>query len=292
MKMHDDEVAIDEHLVRRLLAAQFPELTGMAVCPVRPSGTVNAIFRIGAELCARLPRARRWLGSVEHEWQWLPGLSGSVTLQIPAPVALGQPAAEYPFSWAIYRWLDGRPWEPGLADERQAAVDLAQFVTELRRTTPDAGAPAGGRRPLRELDAATRASIKEAALAIDGPGALSAWQAALRAPVWDGQAVWIHSDLLPANLLVSAGRISAIIDFGGAGLGDPAADVIPAWSVFGPAGREAFRSALGVDDGTWLRARGIALHQGVALIPYYAESNPVYAALGRRTVANVLADDS
>ncbi len=279
MKMHDDEVAIDEHLVRRLLAAQFPELTGMAVCPVRPSGTVNAIFRIGAELCARLPRARRWLGSVEHEWQWLPRLSGSVTLQIPAPVALGQPTAEYPFSWAIYRWLDGRPWEPGLADERQAAADLAQFVTELRQITPNSTP-----RPGHQL---RRLRLPSTGLAPCPP-----WQAALRAPAWDGQAVWIHSDLLPPSLLVSAGRISAIIDFGGAGLGDPAADVIPAWSVFGPAGREAFRSALGVDDGTWLRARGIALHQAVALIPYYAESNPVYAALGRRTVANVLADDS
>ena len=86
------------------------------------------------------------------------------------------------------------------------------------------------------------------------------------------------------------GRLRAVIDFGGVGLGDPATDVIPAWAVFGPAGRAAFRDALAVDDGTWNRARGIALHQAAALIPYYAVSNPTFAALGQRTVEQVLAD--
>jgi len=102
--------------------------------------------------------------------------------------------------------------------------------------------------------------------------------------------VWIHADLLRPNLLVAGGRIRAVIDFGGAGAGDPATDVIPAWAVFGPAGRAAFREALDVDDGTWRRARGIALHQAAALIPYYAVSNPAFAALGRRTVEQVIAD--
>ena len=102
--------------------------------------------------------------------------------------------------------------------------------------------------------------------------------------------MWIHTDLLRPNLLVDAGRLSAVIDFGGVGAGDPAADVIAAWSVFGPAGRERFRGALGVDDGTWARARGYALHQAALIIPYYAETNPGFAALAERTVAEVLAD--
>jgi aminoglycoside phosphotransferase (APT) family kinase protein len=102
--------------------------------------------------------------------------------------------------------------------------------------------------------------------------------------------VWIHSDLLRPNLLVDGGRLCAVIDFGGVGVGDPAIDVIAAWSVFNHAGRGVFRDALDVDEGTWTRARGFALHQAAMIIPYYAETNPEFVALAKRTVEEVLAD--
>ena len=102
--------------------------------------------------------------------------------------------------------------------------------------------------------------------------------------------MWIHCDLLRPNLLVRDGRLGAVIDFGGAGIGDPAADVIASWSVFGPAGRGVFRDALEVDDGTWARARGYALHQAVLIVPYYRETNPVFAAPAKRTIEEILAD--
>ena len=104
--------------------------------------------------------------------------------------------------------------------------------------------------------------------------------------------MWIHADLLRPNLLIVGGRLSAVIDFGSAGAGDPAADVIAAWSVFGPAGRGTFRRCLDVDDGTWHRARGYALHQAAMIIPYYPETNPGFVALAKRTVGEVLADIS
>jgi aminoglycoside phosphotransferase (APT) family kinase protein len=291
MKMHDGEAEIDAALLRRLVAAQFPQLASLPVREVRSTGTVNAIYRLGDQLYARLPRVPRYVRALEREWRWLPELAPELTLRIPEPVALGQPAAEYPVTWAIYRWIDGHPYTDQLVeDERQAARDLARFVTELRRIPPLADAPEGGRRPLVELDAATRTSITAAGDAIDGPAALAAWDRALQAPAWDGQPRWIHSDLLRPNLLVDGGRLRAVIDFGSVGVGDPATDVIPAWAVFGRTGRQAFRAALDVDDATWTRARGIALHQAAALIPYYSVSNPAFAELGRRTVAEVIAD--
>ena len=108
--------------------------------------------------------------------------------------------------------------------------------------------------------------------------------------MWSGDPVWIHTDLLRPNVLVADGRISAVIDFGGAGIGDPAADVIAAWSVFGPAGQDVYRACPQVDDGTWARARGYALHQAAVIIPYYAETNPGFVALAKRTVERVLTD--
>src|SRR5579859_2548429 len=273
MKMHDGEAELDAALVGRLVAAQFPDLAGLPVTGVRSTGTVNAIYRLGEQFYARLPLVPRFVRALEREWRWLPELAPCLTLRIPEPVALGQPAAGYPSTWAVYRWLDGRPYADQLVDdERQAARDLARFVTELRRIPPPADAPAA------------------AGDVIDGPAALAAWEHARRAPAWDGQPCWIHSDLLRPNLLVAAGRLGAVIDFGGVGVGDPATDVIPAWAVFGPAGRRAFRAALDVDEATWARARGIALHQAAALVPYYAVSNPAFADLGRRTVAEVVAD--
>ena len=292
MKMHDGEADIDAGLVRRLVAAQFPSLAGLPVSAVQPAGTVNAIYRLGDRLCARLPRVRSWAQDLDEEWDWLPKLAPQLSLRIPEPVAKGRPGSGYPFSWAIYRWIDGRPYaDEVVGDEHQAARELAQFVAELRRIDP-AGAPRGGREPLRQLDADTRAAIASARDVIDSDAATAAWCRALEAPAWNGTPVWIHADLLRPNLLTVGGRLSAVIDFGSAGAGDPAADVIAAWSVFGPAGRGTFRSALGVDDGTWHRARGYALHQAAMIIPYYPETNPGFVALAKRTVGEVLADIS
>jgi aminoglycoside phosphotransferase (APT) family kinase protein len=293
MKMHDGEVDIDAGLVRRLVAAQFPSLAGLPVSAVQPTGTVNAIYRLGDRLCARLPRVRSWAQDLDEEWHWLPKLAPYLSLRVPEPVAKGRPGSGYRFSWAIYRWIDGQPYADELVDdEQQAARDLAQFVAELRRIDPAAGAPRGGREPLRELDAVTRAAIASAGGAVDGDAATAAWRQALEAPAWTGAPVWIHADLLRPNLLTVGGRLCAVIDFGSAGVGDPAADVIAAWSVFSQAGRATFRSALDIDDGTWSRARGYALHQAAMIIPYYPETNPGFVALAKRTVGEVLADIS
>ncbi len=270
--------------------AQFPALAGLPVSAFRSTGTVNAIYRLGDGLYARLPRMARWARDLEQEARWLPRLAGKLPLRIPEPVALGRPGDGYPFDWAIYRWIEGQPYAGDLVDERQAARDLARFVTALRQVDT-ADAPRAGRRPLRELDAGTRAGIEEAGDDIGRDAVLAAWELALAAPAWDGTArSWIHADLLPPNLLVERGRLRAVIDWGAAGAGDPAMDLIAAWSVFGPAGREVFRDALSDDDGAWDRARGVALHQAVMLIPYYRVTNPGMAALGRRTAGQVLAD--
>ena len=292
MRMHDGEVDIDAELVGRLLAAQFPQLAGLPISEVPSTGTVNAIYRLGDHLCARLPRVQQWARDLDKEWHWLPKLAPQLSLGVPEPVGKGHPGSSYPFSWAIYGWIDGQPYADELVDdEHQAAKDLARFVVELRRIDP-VGAPGGGRKPLRELDAVTRAAISWARGVIDSDAASTAWERALQAPAWNGMPVWIHTDLLRPNLLVRDGRLRAVIDFGGAGVGDPAADVIAAWSVFGQSGRDVFRGALEVDDGTWNRARGFALHQAALIIPYYGETNPGFVAPAKRTVEEILADSN
>ncbi|HIA55797.1 MAG TPA: hypothetical protein EYN91_27550 [Candidatus Melainabacteria bacterium] len=75
------------------------------------------------------------------------------------------------------------------------------------------------------------------------------------------------------NLLVDNGRLSAVIDWGGFNVGDPACDLQPAWSLFRGESREKFRNELEVDDASWLRGRGWALAQAVIALPYYWKTN-------------------
>ncbi len=291
MKMHDEQLDIDADLVARLLTEQLPDLASEPLRRVRSTGTVNALFRLGDDLCVRLPLVERWAKDLTKELEWLPWLAQRVSIRIPEPVAQGEPTSWYPFPWAIYRWIDGRPYTDQIVDDEvEAALSLARFIRELRAADVVAHAPRGGRQPLRSLDGDTRAAIEAAGGVIEGDRAMAVWERVLAAPPWEGAAVWIHTDLLRPNVLVDAGRLAAVIDFGGVGVGDPAADVIAAWSVFGSVGRRVFREALGIDDGTYNRARGFALHQAVMIIPYYEETNPAFVALAKRTVEEILAD--
>ena len=294
MTLHDGELPIDDALVARLVASQFPDLGHLRVRAWPSTGTVNAIYRLGDALSVRLPRLPRWAAALEREVAWLPMLAPRLSLKVPEPVAIGRPTREYPCAWAVYRWLDGVAYADGtVADERAAADALARFVRELGALDPTGGPPAG-RAPLSDLDADTRAAIEAARPFIDADAAHEAWSRALAAPPWGGAPSWIHGDLMRLNLLVVAGRLDAAIDFGAVGVGDPAMDLVAAWSVFGAEGRAAFRTALRddprIDAGTWARARGYALHQAALIVPYYAASNPAFAAEGARIVAEVVGE--
>jgi aminoglycoside phosphotransferase (APT) family kinase protein len=252
---------------------------------------VNAIYRLGDDMCVRLPRMHAWAGDLEKELRWLPTLASHLPLAVPEPLATGRPDGGYPFVWAVYRWLEAETFAcERVGDEQQAAIQLAQFVARLRGIDPS-GAPRSRRdRSMHAQDGETRTAIEQLRGVIDVDAVTAAWEVALQAPVWDGRAVWTHGDLLPPNLLVDHGRLVAIIDFGSMGLGDPAIDVIPAWSVFGAGGRGAFRAALDVDDATWARGRGFALHQALLIIPYYPATNPAFVTMATRTIEEVLAD--
>jgi aminoglycoside phosphotransferase (APT) family kinase protein len=290
MKMHQEEFEIDAGLVAQLVDEQFPAFRELPIQAVQSTGTVNAIYRLGDELYARLPRMERWAQSLQRECHWLPKLAQHLTIEVPEAIATGEPADNYPFRWAIYRWITGQPYSDELiANEEQAANILAQFVLELRRIDP-VEAPRAGRRPLRDLDRYTRAAIEAARGVIDSDAATIVWERALKGPEWVGTPVWIHTDLLRPNVLVERGVIRAIIDFGGVGVGDPAADVIAAWSVFRPNGRRTYLRCLDVDEATWNRARGFALHQAAMIIPYYAETNPEFVTLAKRTIHELIAD--
>jgi aminoglycoside phosphotransferase (APT) family kinase protein len=130
--------------------------------------------------------------------------------------------------------------------------------------------------------------VRTALRDLDVPGGADLWAAALRLPPWAGPPVWTHGDLLPTNLLADGGRLAAVLDFGCAGVGDPACDLMPAWTLFDAASRDVFRAALDFDDATWERGRAWAFAMGIGAWHYYPVTNPSFASLGRETVNRTL----
>ncbi len=290
-KMHADEVDTDVSLVRRLVAAQFPDWADLPIAPVDSAGTDNAIYRLGDDMAVRLPRIHWATGQVDKEQRWLPRLAPLLPVAIPVPLGRGEPAEGYPWSWSVYGWLKGEnPTVGRLADSQLLATDLAAFVAALQRLDLTDGPQAGRGVPLARRDADTRTAIEALAGMVDTDAVTAVWEAALRTPDWTGAPVWLHSDLAPGNLLMVDGRLSGVIDFAGVGVGDPAGDLPVAWNLLPAEARNVFRAALGVDDATWERGRGWALSIALIQLPYYRDTNPVLAAGARHTIAEVLAD--
>jgi aminoglycoside phosphotransferase (APT) family kinase protein len=296
--MHADEVVTDISLVRRLLATQFPRWADLPLRPVPSGGTDNAIYRLGDDMTVRLPRIAWAIGQVAKEQQWLPRLAPHLPLAIPVPLAMGTPGEGYPWHWSVYRWLEGEnATTERLADPCRAAIDLAHFILALQQIDPTEGPLAGPHNfdrgvPLALRDAPVRAAISalHGTGTLDTDAATAAWEAALHAPVWNAPPLWVHGDLQPGNLLAVEGRLSAVIDFGGLGVGDPACDLIVAWNLFSGKARDIFRATLSVDDAIWARGRGWALSVGLIALPYYLNTSPPMVRYARHTIAQVLAD--
>jgi aminoglycoside phosphotransferase (APT) family kinase protein len=295
-KLHDDEVDIDESLVARLLAEQFPRWAGLPIRAVASSGTDNVTFRVGADLAVRLPRTAWAQGQVEKDLTWLQRLAPQLPLAVPEPLALGAPGADYPFTWGVYRWLEGESFQPDqLADPVAAAKQLAEFVRCLQ-TVDTTGAPvppddpfARGT-PLAPRDPLFREALEKLRDEFDTGLVLAAWEASLAAAPWTGPPRWIHGDLMPGNVLAAGGRLTAVIDFATAWAADPAGDLLAAWYMFAGDSRRAFRDALGVDQDTWARGRGWALSLEMIAIPYYRARNPAAVREDSHIIAETLAD--
>ena len=280
------EVDVSVELVRQLLAEQHADLAGLAV-RVLANGWDNLVCTVGADLLARLPRRALAAELVAHEQRWLPVLAPRLPLPIPAPVRVGRPAGRFPWNWSVVPFLPGRVAALAApADLAVAAVVLGEFLAALHVPAPPEapvnrfrGGPLAGR--------ASRVS-EHLGLSADAGAARAIWDSAIEAAPWAGPPAWIHGDLHPANILVNAGRISAVIDFGDLTSGDPATDLSVAWMLLPAKERVIFWQAYGqADDHTRARARGWALALALAFLTHSAD-NPLMARIGKHTLREVL----
>ncbi|MFI7110137.1 aminoglycoside phosphotransferase family protein [Nonomuraea sp. NPDC050227] len=286
---------IDAALVRRLVDTQFPQWAALPLRLLDPAGSDHVIYRLGDELSVRLPRHADAVGQADKEHEWLPRLAPWLPLAVPVPVEVGEPGFGYPWRWAVSRWLAGEvATVEALAGSTVAAEGLAEFLVALQRFAPESvpslkSRPDLAQQPLAGRDRATRAAIAALGGVFDRAAMTGLWDAAMSAPGWDRAPVWFHGDFHTGNVLTVGGRVSAVIDFGGLGIGDPAADLMIAFTLMSAGSRAAFRAALGVDEATWTRGRGWALATGLNAYTAYAAVSPRVAAQTTRQITQALA---
>ena len=290
--MHADEVSIDEGDVRRLLAAQHPQWADRTLRRLPPVGTDNQLFRLGDDLLVRLPRIPGPAESVAFEHTWLPRIAPHLSLQIPAPIALGEPGEGYPFPWTVVPWIEGATPTPETYDPEEWAQALGSFVRACRGVPAlDGPVTTEGRGgPLAAMDDWVRswtARADPAEVRVDA--VLAVWDDALVAPAHDGEPCWFHGDLHEGNLLVRDGALAAVIDWGCAGRGDPAIELNAMWGSLPPSVAGLYRETVGLDEAAYRRARGFALAPAISGWTYYRDTAPHMSQLGLRAVRQLIA---
>lgn len=288
--MHENEFPITIALVQRLIEEQFPHWAHLPIERVPSAGTDNALYKLGSEMVIRLPRIDWAVSAVSKEYAWLSKLAPFLPYPVPTPLAKGIPTEEYPWPWSIYNWLDGtNPKVDQLEYPFKLTEDLASFLRALHSIPiPDDGPTSTRGVPLEKQDKDVRIALKQLEGMIDVKTATQIWERVLKAPKWTKPPVWIHGDLSPGNLLLQDGRLSAVIDFGLCGVGDPACDLVIAWNLLPASMRPHFKNALKVDDATWERGKGWALSNALIALPYYKETNPTLANSARHVIKELI----
>lgn len=292
--MHENELVINESMVQELLDTQCSSWKNLPLTAIPSTGTEHVLFRLGTDYIIRFPRVEWSTGSVnktiEKEFKWVPQLSKLLNVPVAEPIFKGNPDENYPWSWIIAKWNDGHIPDFEKANEyNQLAKDLAYFLNDLHKINLPNGPLSRRGLPLLELDIQTRKAIIELESEIDTQAVTKLWIQLINVPKWKQSPVWVHGDFLPGNVLVKNNRLNAVIDFSDLGIGDPACDLIIAWSLFNTTSRQIFRNYLeNIDNNTWERGKGWALSIALIMLPYYKYSNPAMASLARVMIRNVL----
>lgn len=286
---------IDEALVRALVAEQFPHWANLPVRQLPRSGWDNRTFHLGKDMVARLPSASSYEAQIHREHRWLPYLRPHLSLPIPEPLAMGGPGCGYPWAWSVYRWIPGESAAERAPDDvREFVQSLGDFLNSLRAAPAVAGPVPGPENFFRGGSLAVYdQQFHEAMRVLDGriniAAAIEAWESAAYSN-WNGLPVWVHGDIALGNLLLSEGRLAAVIDFGQLCVGDPACDLAIAWTYLRGEQRLALQTRLALDPPTWCRGRAWALWKAAIVAAKLTETNAVEGQSAWQTMNEVLLD--
>lgn len=292
-----DAVQFETDLVRALLQEQHADLADLDLRPVN-GGWDNQQWRLGEDLAVRLPRTDRAPELLRRERTWLPQLADRLPLPTPVPVRAGAPSDLFAHTWSIVRWVHGEPADRASISEPDSAQILAGFLTALHQQAP----PEAPVNPPRGLPLDQVGPVDGHFEPITGHPQLERlrelWHAAVAAPAWSGEPLWLHGDLHPANVVVQGGRLTGVIDFGDLCAGDPAWDLSAAWLLLPTGAAGPFFAAYpAVDEATITRARGWAILRALVLIQIGQNGRrgrvggkPTWESGGRAALGRILAE--
>lgn len=286
---------INPDLACKLIAEQFPEYSNLPITDVEKQGHDNRTYRLGDHMLIRMPTAADYALKVPKEQELLPELAKRLSVSIPAPIKIGKPSTDYPYPFSIYKWLPGKSINLLTLtdqDKEQLAADLAKFLKELQAITDFEGPEPGQHNWWRGdhvsvYDKGAREQIAELAEIIDASKALALWDRACETK-WDKKPLWIHGDFAIGNILMDSGKLSAVIDFGGTAVGDPACDLVIAWTYLSGKARKIFIAEMDIDQDTWLRARAWALWKATFELCQIADKNSSDALFQKRIIDEVM----
>lgn len=292
------EIKITPELARKLIDKQFPEFAGLSIVSVEQQGHDNRTYRLGEKMLIRMPTAESYALKVPKEQELLPKLAPYLTFQIPVPLKMGVPSADYPYPFSIYQWLEGKSLNLLVLDNdhfEKFAFDVAKFLRELQSIDNVDGPEPGQHNWWRGdhvsiYDKGARDQIAKLSDMIDSNKAIQLWEKACQTR-WIKNPVWIHGDLSTGNILMKNDSLSAVIDFGGMSLGDPACDLVIAWTFLKDNSRQIFMREMTLDKDTWLRAKAWALWKATFELCEIADKNSSEAQVQKEIIQDVLDDE-
>ncbi len=282
-------------LARKLILSQFPEYADLAITSVEKQGHDNRTYRLGDELLIRMPTAEFYALKVPKEQELLPKLAPHLSISIPAPIKIGVSSDDYPYPFSIYQWLEGQSANHLQIHDKALepiALQLAMFLKELQSIEGVDG-PAPGQHNwwrgdhVSVYNEGACKQIAELSDVIDSDKAMELWTQACQTK-WNNLPVWIHGDFASGNILINDNKLSGVIDFGGMGMGDPACDLVIAWTFLKDKSREIFKQAMKLDSDTWLRARAWTLWKATFELTQVENKSSDEAITQKRIISDIL----
>ena len=295
--MHEGQVELAADEVASAIAAQFSDFAGLPVERVESAGTVVAPFRVGKHVVARLPLvptdsdvARE---SARGEQEHAVILTDLLDIAVPQLIGVGEQFEGYAGVWSLWTWLPGRSLDRlTVSRDVRLATDLATVIGSIQSLRsggqPWNGVGRGGS-PLADTTW-VRESIDRSAHLIDRVKATAVWERALSARPHIDPPLRINGDPMPGNFLMDNGVLTGMVDVGMPAIGDPAADLQPAWVLFEEPARSRFFTEMGLDVAAQERGRGWAFEMAIGGLHYYEHTNPVFSSQALQTLERLLTE--
>lgn len=271
--MEENFIYIAEDTAKAIIYNQFPDFSGVAIRKNSIQGHDHTVFRIGKKHIAAFPNAKKYGERIQQLSQFLSQIKLKISIQISEILKIGAPAHGYPFLWSISTFIEGESANLCFEaiDLNKFTIDLSTVLNEFKMISMETVSLFPGKEnwyrggDLAEYNHQVIEAFGILKNTINYEILYKIWLKALGSS-WQLKPIFVHGDIALGNLIVKDKKLCGIIDFGTMCVGDPACDLMIAFTVFSQENRKIFKKELDYDRNTWYRAMGLTLWK--ALIEY------------------------